>query len=133
MAEPYPIELRKRVVESYECGEGSYPEVAVLFSLGEATVKRWVLLKRTQGDVVPSKKGGGTPSTICENEIERLVAQLRDPTAAELTAAYNCCHAAKQRVHVSSMKRALHRFGYVVKKNADGHWRLSGRMSSPSV
>ncbi len=127
MAEPYSLELRKRVVDAYEAGEGSYASVAELFSLGEATVKRWVWRRRKHGDLAPDRKGGGTPSTIAEGEIAELIVQLRDPTAAELTVAFNQTRSRKARVHVSSIKRALHRYGYVVKKSEDGHWRLCGR------
>jgi transposase len=131
MSDPHPIELRIRVVEAYESGEGSYPEIAGRFSLGEATVKRWVWLMRETGSVVPSPKGGGQLSTIGQGELDELVRQLGDPTANELTAAFNRRRRRRRsHVHVSSIKRALHRYGYVVKKNADGRWRVCGRTCS---
>ena len=40
MAEPYPVELRERVVKAYEAGDGSYADVGMLFDIGEASVKR---------------------------------------------------------------------------------------------
>jgi transposase len=124
MPDPHPLELRERVVACYEAGEGSYRVVAERFALGEATVKRWVWLKQRQGSVAPRPKGGGTPSSVSPDELERLIDELRDPTANELTAAYNRSRRGRDRIHVSSMKRALHRCGYVVKKNADGRWRV---------
>jgi transposase len=132
MPDPHPIELRERVVQAYEAGEGSYPELATRFAIGEASVKRWVWLFRKRGAVAALPKGGGTPSTIELGELEALLVKLGDPTAGELTAEFNRARRGNSRVHVSSMKRALHRHGYVVKKNADGRWRVSGRMSSPS-
>lgn len=124
MAEAHPIELRERVVRAYESGEGSYPEIGERFSVGEASVKRWVWQHRRAGDLTPKRKGGGTPSEICSEEVEKLLAKLGDPTAGELTAAYNRHRRGPNRIHVSSMKRALHRFGYVVKKNAAVRWRV---------
>lgn len=124
MAEPYAIELRKRVVSAYEAGEGSYVTIASRFAIGEATVKRWVWLMQREGDVLPREKRGGTPSRIGGAEVATLVARLRDPTAVELTAEFNRGRRGHGRVHVSSMKRALRRHGYVVKKNADGRWRV---------
>ncbi len=121
MGEPHPIELRERVVKAYESGEGAYHVVAAMFSLGEATVKRWVWRYRERGSVVPTPKGGGTPSTISASEIESILERLGDATANELTAEFNR--------HVSSMKRALHRHGYVVKKNAAGRWNVCGQTS----
>ena len=132
MPEAYPVELRERVVRAYEVGDCSYPEVAAQFSVGEASVRRWVRLLERQGTVTPRSKRGGTPSTITVVDVERLIARLRDPTAGELTAAFNRRRRRRERVHVSSIKRALHRYGYVVKKSADGRWRVCGRTSSKS-
>ena len=89
MAEAYAMALRERVVRAYEAGEGSYPVMAARFTLGEATVKRWVWRYRRDGQLGPVKKGGGTPSRITAPEVEALVTQLGDPTAGEVTAAYN--------------------------------------------
>ena len=129
MGEPHPIELRERVVKAYESGEGAYHVVAAMFSLGEATVKRWVWRYRERGSVVPTPKGGGTPSTISASEIESILDRLGDATANELTAEFNRGRRGQYRVHVSSMKRALHRHGYVVKKNAAGRWNVCGPTS----
>lgn len=131
MAEAYPVALRERVVRAYEAGDGSYPGMAARFSLGEATVKRWVWRYR-DGQLSPAKKDGGTPSRLTAAAIDALVTQLGDPTAGEVTAAYNRTRRGRARVHVSTMKRALHRCGYVVKKNAAGHWRRIGRTSKRS-
>lgn len=135
MAEAYPVALRERVVRAYEAGDGSYPVMAARFSLGEATVKRWVWRYR-DGQLSPAKKGGGTPSRLTAADIDALVTQLGDPTAGDVTAAYNRTRRGRARVHVSTMKRALHRCGYVVKKNAAGHWRRIGptfkRSGTPS-
>lgn len=131
MAEAYPVALRERVVRAYEAGDGSYPVMAARFSLGEATVKRWVWRYR-DGQLSPAKKGGGTPSRLTAADIDALVTQLGDPTAGEVTAAYNRTRRGRARVHVSTMKRALHRCGYVVKKNAAGHWRRIGLTSKRS-
>ena len=133
MAEAYPIELRKRVVAAYESGGGTYPEVADRFDVGEASVKRWVRLKRRDGDVAPTAKAGGRMSTISLADIEAALTTIRDATAGELTAEFNRVRRRRDRVHVSSIKRALRRHGYVVKKSADGHWRVCGRTSSSSV
>lgn len=129
MAEPYPPKFRERVVRAYESGEGSYSTIAERFALGEATVKRWVWRKRKQGDVEAMPKAGGTPSTISEEQVTNALGKLGDPTAGEVTAELNRGRREQDRVHVSSVKRALHRFGYVVKKSADGRWNVFGPTS----
>jgi transposase len=133
MAEAYPVELRKRAVEAYESGDGSYEQVAGIFDVGVASLKRWVSLYRMAGDVKPQPKGGGRRSAITAEEIDAIVARLGDPTALEIAAEFNRRRRGRARVHVSSIKRALHRFDYVVKKNAAGRWRVCGRMSSRSA
>jgi transposase-like protein len=77
------------------------------FEVGEATVKRWVALYRREGHVEPRSKGSGPRSTISLVELEALVTRLGDATANEITVAYNKGRRGKQRVHVSSIKRAL--------------------------
>lgn len=131
MAEAYPIELRQRVVEAYEAGEGAYAVLARRFRVGEATVKRWVGQFHKEGHVRPRKKGGGTPSDVSLAELEALVSKLGDATAGELTAAYNRGRRGKHRRHRSSIVRALQRAGYVVKKSASGRSSSSARTSSP--
>ena len=130
MSWAYSIELRARVVQAYEAGEGSYPVIARRFSVGEASVRRWVRLQRDQGHVAPRPRGGGTLSTISLVELAMMIARLRDPTAGELTAEYNRRRRGRGRIHVSSMKRALRRHGYVVKKNAEGRWSVCAPTSN---
>ena len=73
MAEAHPIELRQRLVEAHERGEGGYILLARRFSVGEATAKRWVWRFRREGTVVPRKKGGGTHSDVTQAELEALL------------------------------------------------------------
>ncbi len=120
MAEAYSVELRQRVVAAYLAGEGTYDAVASLFQLGSATVKRWVRLHRANGNTRPKKKGGGTPSDVDLTELAQIVEKLGDGTAYEITAEYNRGRRRPMRRHVSSIKRALHRAGFVVKKNGSG-------------
>lgn len=117
MAEALPVALRKRVVAAYERGEGSYPTVAAKFGVGEATVRRWVGQFLDVGHVEPRGKSGGNRSDISVKALEAILDKLGDPNAGEITAAYNLGRRGEDRRHPSSIKRALHRAGYVVKKN----------------
>jgi transposase len=124
MGEAYPIELRQRAIRAYEAGEGSMKAIAERFIVGEATFKRWLWRSRDLGHVRPDKKGGGTPSPVERAAVEAIVARLGDATSGEIAAEYNRHRRGAARVHPSTIKRALHRFGYVVKKNADGRPRF---------
>jgi transposase len=128
MPDPHPIELRLRVVHAYEAGEGTYPEIGQRFAVGEASVRRWVKQSRERGTLDPLPRGGGTPSEITAGDLSILLAALPDGNAGELTAVYNRRRRGQARVHVSSLKRALRRHGYVVKKSASGRWSNSGPM-----
>lgn len=132
MAESHPVELRERVVNAYESGDGSYADVSKRFDVGVASVKRWVRLKRELGRVTPKPKAGGTQSSIEADELDAIIGKLGDPTAREITSEFNRRRRGDARVHVSSTKRALQRHGYVVKKNAAGRWSVCGRMSARS-
>ena len=133
MNEGYPVALRERVVAAYERGDGSYREVSLTFQLGEATVKRWVWQSRREGHVRPRKRGGGTPSDICSLELEAIVSRLGDANAGEIAAEYNRNRRGKNRRHASSIKRALHRAGYVVKKSVFARKSSCDQMSQKSV
>jgi transposase len=120
MANPHPRELRIRAVAAHEAGEGSYAIVARRFGVAESSVKRWVWRFRSHGTVDPQARGGGVQSQITVQEIEAILNRLGDANAGELTAEFNRRRRGRHRVHVSSIKRALHRYGYVVKKSASG-------------
>ena len=124
MGEAYPIELRERAIRAYETGEGSMKAIAERFFVGEATFKRWLWRHRERGNVRPDKKGGGTPSPVDRAAVESIVSRLGDATSGEIAAEYNRHRRGSGRVHPSTIKRALHRFGYVVKKNDDGRPRF---------
>jgi len=129
MAEPYSIELRERAVEAYESGVGSYATVAGMFGIGMITLKRWVRVFRREGHLFPKKKGGGNRSDISLDEIERIVAAMGDANSGEIAAEYNRGRRGKERRHACSIRRALHRAGFVVKKNASVRWSSSGPTS----
>ena len=129
MGNAYPIELRERVVAAYERGDGSYVSIGFAFRVGQTTVKRWVSQQRREGHLTPQKRGGGRRSDVSLMEIEVILSKRGDANAGEIAAAYNRERRGKARRHVSSIKRALYRGGYVVKKNAYVRGSSCGRMS----
>lgn len=119
----YPIALRERVVAALERSDLTYDQIAEFFRIGRASVVRWGRLKRETGSVAPRPRGGGNFSQICLDTLRDLVEQEPDRTSFELTASYNRLVSRSERVHRSSVQRALTRMGYVYKKN--GHVRQS--------
>lgn len=137
MRGPHGQELRQRAVKVYEEGELGYQAVAELFGVGIASLRRWVRIYRESGRLHPLRKGGGTPSAVSEDELAGILRAHPDATAVEITAAYNKRRRGRSRVHPSTIKRALHRFGYVPKKsesvrlnNCARTWCKNGKRTS---
>ncbi len=133
MPNPFPIELRERAVRAYESGEGSHTAVAERFSLNPWTLLRWILRHRETGTVAPLAKRGGRSSPVDLELLETVVQDTRDATTEELTREYNHRVDRARRVPRSSILRALHRSGYVFKKNGRGLQSRTERTSTPNA
>ena len=117
MPGPASRDLRLRVVEAYRAGEGTYEELAVRFSVGMASVNRWLRRMRESGTVEPRPHGGGQQLRIQgedERFLRRLVEAHPDWTEAELGEEIRT----KRELDVSDVTvgRAVRRLGYTVKK-----------------
>lgn len=137
MPNPHPIELRERAVRAYEAGEGSLTEVSARFDIAKRALANWVKLFRDTGSVAPRAKRGGWKSTIDMQLLHDAVRDQPDSTVAELAYQYNRHVRRGERVHRSSIMRALKRAGYVYKKNGSAPrskrgrtWSRNGRGSS---
>ena len=112
------VDLRKRAVQAYESGAGSLREIASRFLIGEASLKRFLRLKRETGDVKSNKRhGGGTPAKIPSLELPKLakvVAQKPDRTIKEFREEWYR-RTGVQTSH-ATMARALQRAGLSFKK-----------------
>jgi transposase len=99
-------------------GTGGSHEVASLFQIGYRTVERWVAGKRATGSVAADPKRGGWHSPIEMPTLLAVVGDAPDSTLAELCWEYNRRVTRGQRSTVTSIGRALHREGFVLKKTA---------------
>lgn len=133
MPNPFPIELRERAVSAYESGDESHTAVAARFDLNPWTLLRWIIRRRQTGTVAPLAKRGGQTSPVDVELLEQMVRATRDATTEELTREYNRRVDRAGRVHRSSILRALHRQGYVFKKNARGPQSRTDPTSRPSA
>jgi transposase len=131
MPNPFPTELRERAVRAYVEGDQSCEAVAQQLSLNAWTLLRWVVRQRDTGTVEPLPKGGGWRSPVDLEVLHAVVKATPDATTDELTRAYNAQVEPARRVHRSSILRALHREGYVFKKNGRGRPNEIGRTSKP--
>ena len=113
MPSPLPDELRERVVQAYLSGDESFEAVAQRFSVGSASVKRWVRLKRTKGTISAKPHVGRTGHFILSEAQHQFLADtlelLPDSTAPELVRALQ--EAYGTTVSVPTIKRGRRRLG----------------------
>ena len=125
LARPYPIELRRRAVSAYDEGEGSIREIAERFTIGTATLKRW--LKRAEAGGLEASPMGGSRGTLVDEEgeekIRTMLADVPEMTLVELSEAYT----AETGVVVSpqTMSATVARMGFTRKRGSSVRWQLS--------
>src|SRR3954447_17683327 len=110
---PYSQDLRKRVLDTIQRGEGSVRQIASRFLVSVSFVTRLLRLHRTTGSVEPRPHGGGNPALLGPEGLARLrelIRQQPDATLEEL----------RQRLGAScrtmTISRALSRLGLPRKK-----------------
>src|SRR4029450_4797116 len=129
MPNPHPSALRERAVRAYEAGEGSYEAIAEQFEVSLSSLLRWVTQVRLTGDVSPRPRGGGWRSPVDSGGLEQGIADQPAATGEELRRAYNRRVGRGATVSRSAIVRALHRLGFVLKKNARARVRWTGPTS----
>lgn len=91
MTAAYSVDLRKKVVEVYRCGNTSLSKVADNFKISITSVKRYLKLDREKGDLSPIKGNQGRPGKIDEigyGEIQKIIKNRPTITLRELSIAY---------------------------------------------
>lgn len=119
---PYALDLRTRIVEAYDNGEGSVRDLAERFAVGPNTVQNYLNLRKQTGSLKPRTRSSGPEPLINEQGLEqvrRLVEERPDATEPELAREFEVRH----HIYVSrsTMNRALHRLGLTRKKNSSRH------------
>jgi transposase len=86
MPKPISVEVRERVVAAHREGLGTYEELAEIFSVGAASVDRWLRMARETGSLVPKLPPGRTPKLDegARAILRELVEGRPDATLAEL-------------------------------------------------
>jgi transposase len=115
----YGLDLRTRVVDAYENGEGSIREVAEIFKVSPGTVQSYLKLKRATGHLNPRPVSGGVAPIIGAAQlpkVRQLVEDQPDATTEELADELARDHAIA--VSRPTMGRALQRLRITRKKNA---------------
>jgi putative transposase len=115
----YSLDLRTKIVEAWNNGEGTVKELAERFKVSRSTVDSYIYLWRTTGQLEPSKTKRGTKNLITEEHrtlIEGFLEQNNDALLTELCELFQ--QSTGIEVHPSTMSRTLKRFGITRKKNS---------------
>ena len=115
----YSVDLRRRVVEAYEQGQGSISEIAKRFGVSPAFVKKMLRQWRSTGDLSPMPHGGGKPASLTLRQRQLLKRKVREQSDISLVELQGFLDEEERvQVHVSTISRALSGLGLPLKKRA---------------
>src|SRR5918998_4504235 len=129
MARPYSADLRERVLQAHEHGEGAASALARRFRIGLSTVYRWLADLRGEGRRAARPMGHGrAPLGGAEDVLRALVAEQNDATLAEHAERF----AARtgRRRSPSAICRALRRLDLPRKKSRSAPRAASARSAT---
>jgi transposase len=112
--EAYSADLRDRVIEAYDAGRGSSRQLAVVFGVSSAWIRKLLWLRRETGTVAAKVYRRGPRPRLSDRQLARLAELVRqhpDATLCEL----------RRRLRVScsvvTIHRALVKLGLSYKKS----------------
>src|SRR3954454_24873030 len=110
---PYSQDLRQRIVDTVQRGEGTIRQIAERFMVSVAFVTRLLQLHRSSGSVEPRPHGGGNPSVLTPEDLERLRELIRERPDAKLR---ECAAHLGSSCSLMTISRALKELGLPRKK-----------------
>ena len=121
MPKPLPLEFRRKVVDTYNAGDGTIKEIAQRFCISFNSVIRWIHFDQLTNDISPKPYTGGLQPKISDESLPILVALVEekpDRTLTELAEIWSTrfqCQVRRSTMHV-----ALQRAGISLKKRRFG-------------
>lgn len=113
---PYSLDMRQKIVNTYEAGNTSVRKVAERFQVSKSTVQELLKRKRETGKLLPRQAKGGKPSQLFgqEEQIKEMVVEHPDYTLAEYCEYWQ--DKTGVRLSESAMCRCLQKQKLTVKK-----------------
>jgi transposase len=130
---PYSLDLREKIISTYEAGNTSIRQVAARFQVSKTTVQALLKRKQTTGTLQPTRATGGKASQLAgyEQDIAEMVEQHQDYTLADYCEYWQ--DKTGVRVSQSTMCRFLQKQQLTIKKNLSQRSRgRSGSANSTS-
>src|ERR687886_1172297 len=102
----YSIDLRQKIIDTYNNKEGSIRQVSARFKVSRSFVQKLLKQHQQMGSLSPLPHGGGTPPKLANYvpEIEKLLEEKNDATLPEL------CQKLKEVAGISVSPSTLCRF-----------------------
>ena len=125
----YSYDLRERVVRACDEGRGTRRQIAALFGVSTAWIRRLLQRRRETGSFAAKPHAGGPPPKMTPGRCDRLavlVTEQPDATLAELRDRLGAA------VHRSTVARALARLDLTVKKKSRRRPSRAARTSGTS-
>ncbi len=112
--EAYSTDLRDRVIEAYDAGRGSSRQLAVVFGVSSAWIRKLLWLRRETGTVAAKVYRRGPRPRLSDGQLARLAELVRQHPDATL-----CELRRRLRVNCSvvTIHRALAKLGLSYKKS----------------
>lgn len=129
---PYSLDLRQRIVDAYQAGEGSIRELAERFIVSARTVHRYIQLERASGSVQPQAHRHGPLRRLQGHRLdllhdilqqkndrtdEEVATELRQRTGIKVSRRTVC--RTWQRIGVTRKKKTSTRMSAIVRKTSD--------------
>ena len=105
----YSMDLRTRVVQAWEAGEGTRAQLAERFRLHVRTVGRWLGRYRATGSVAPGLAGGGRQAVFHGDTLDRLRRAVDETPDATLDELAQTCGVVCSRMAVITGLKKLNR------------------------
>jgi transposase len=126
---PYSQDLRERVIRACDDQVGSRQQIAALFGVSTAWIRRLLQRRRETGSFAALPCGGARHVKMDEPRCGRLLVLVTEQPDASLAELHDRLGAP---VHLSTIGRALIRLGLTVKKKSSGPPNTTGSTSARS-
>ena len=130
----YSLDLRQKIVDSYENNEGSIRQLAKRFKVSPDCVRR--LLKRfyTDGTIEPKSYSGGNQPLLQPQHLEALTTLVEEDNDATLPQLAQRLEAqTKLQVSTSTISRGIKKLSVTRKKNSQGSRSLYSRETTSTM
>lgn len=107
------MDLRQRVVEAFDAGEGKSPQLAERFGVSEAWVRKLLQRRRESGSIAPKKYKPGPKPKLSDKQRARLIALAKERPSMTLA---EMRRRLRLRCSVTTIWRALEAAGLSFKR-----------------